>query len=181
MTNRQAFDTMEEGIIATLDEPFRSRFVLAARNVIERFKDDKDVLVVIRDGFRSSERQRALYAQGRTAPGKIVTRAVPGRSPHNYRRACHIILLAASGPRRNAWLADEDPAWHVIGQEVNKQRGNGNTPGLLWGGEFTTLRDMAHVEDFHWRRLAKHLKMAGMVDSDPRAWNKVELATEAFK
>lgn len=32
---------------------------------------------------RTNEEQEALYAQGRTAPGKIVTQAKPGQSKHN--------------------------------------------------------------------------------------------------
>jgi hypothetical protein len=35
-------------------------------------------------GFRSAEEQDALYAQGRTEPGDIVTNARGGRSLHNY-------------------------------------------------------------------------------------------------
>lgn len=35
-------------------------------------------------GLRTCEEQDALYAQGRTAPGKIVTKARGGESWHNY-------------------------------------------------------------------------------------------------
>lgn len=34
--------------------------------------------------YRSGEEQNRLYAQGRTAPGKIVTRAKAGQSAHNF-------------------------------------------------------------------------------------------------
>lgn len=37
----------------------------------------------ITEGVRSNERQDALYAQGRTAPGRIVTNAQAGESDHN--------------------------------------------------------------------------------------------------
>ena len=37
--------------------------------------------------YRSNSEQAALYAQGRTLPGKIVTWAQPGHSFHNYTNA----------------------------------------------------------------------------------------------
>jgi peptidoglycan hydrolase-like protein with peptidoglycan-binding domain len=39
---------------------------------------------LITDGFRSFAEQDALFAQGRTKPGKIVTKARGGLSNHNY-------------------------------------------------------------------------------------------------
>jgi peptidoglycan L-alanyl-D-glutamate endopeptidase CwlK len=39
--------------------------------------------VTILCGHRTLEEQAELYAQGRTKPGKIVTRAKPGQSRHN--------------------------------------------------------------------------------------------------
>jgi len=37
--------------------------------------------------YRSNEEQAALYAQGRTKPGPIVTKALPGQSYHNHKPA----------------------------------------------------------------------------------------------
>jgi peptidoglycan L-alanyl-D-glutamate endopeptidase CwlK len=67
--------------------------------------------------YRSIEEQNALYAQGRTKPGKIVTRAKGGQSFHNYRVAydCAPIvngriawgrsdLLSKSGRLGNRWV-----------------------------------------------------------------------------
>lgn len=39
---------------------------------------------IITSGFRSYQEQAALYAQGRTTPGSIVTNALPGQSLHNF-------------------------------------------------------------------------------------------------
>lgn len=44
------------------------------------------------EGFRYPERQAALYAQGRTAPGKIVTRALPWRSYHQFGLGADLVL-----------------------------------------------------------------------------------------
>jgi peptidoglycan L-alanyl-D-glutamate endopeptidase CwlK len=43
--------------------------------------------------LRTFEEQNALYAQGRTKPGKIVTKARGGESMHNYGLAVDIVLL----------------------------------------------------------------------------------------
>jgi peptidoglycan LD-endopeptidase CwlK len=45
---------------------------------------DADVDILITCTYRSSIEQDALYAQGRTKPGKIVTNAKGGQSEHNY-------------------------------------------------------------------------------------------------
>lgn len=43
--------------------------------------------------FRTIAEQDAIYAQGRTKPGKIVTRARGGYSWHNYGLAVDIVLI----------------------------------------------------------------------------------------
>lgn len=43
--------------------------------------------------LRTIEQQDALYAKGRTKPGKIVTNAKGGQSYHNYGLAIDIVLL----------------------------------------------------------------------------------------
>src|SRR5699024_12147382 len=42
------------------------------------------IYVLFSDGYRSHAEQNALYAQGRTKPGNIVTNARRGQSLHNY-------------------------------------------------------------------------------------------------
>lgn len=43
--------------------------------------------IIITSTYRSPEEQDALYAQGRTKPGPIVTKAKGGQSKHNFRQA----------------------------------------------------------------------------------------------
>lgn len=43
--------------------------------------------------LRTNAEQEALYALGRTKPGKVVTNAKGGQSYHNYGLACDIVLL----------------------------------------------------------------------------------------
>ena len=49
--------------------------------------------VLITSTYRDNESQNALYAQGRTAPGKIITNAAAGKSFHNYRVAFDFVPL----------------------------------------------------------------------------------------
>lgn len=73
------------------------------------------------EGYRSPERQQYLYAQGRTRPGKIVTKAGPWTSYHQYGMAGDFVLFEngrwswdASGPKARKWQRL---------QEVGKQLG----------------------------------------------------------
>ncbi len=45
---------------------------------------EKGLIFRIVQGFRSIAEQNAIYAQGRTIPGKIITNAKGGQSYHNY-------------------------------------------------------------------------------------------------
>lgn len=57
--------------------------------------------------YRSIAEQEALYAQGRTKPGKIVTNARGGNSYHNYGLAVDFVLIIngqASWKVDSTWL-----------------------------------------------------------------------------
>lgn len=83
-------------------------------------------------GFRSFPVQARIYAQGRTMPGKIVTDAKPGRSYHNFGLAADYVRLP------QATMSDVE-AWEKFGAIVR-------SCGLVWGGDFKTLRDLGHVQ-----------------------------------
>lgn len=55
------------------------------------------IRIRITQGLRTIEEQNALYAQGRTKPGKIVTNAKGGTSFHNYGLAVDFCLLHKDG------------------------------------------------------------------------------------
>jgi peptidoglycan LD-endopeptidase CwlK len=84
-------------------------------------------------GLRSYEEQDALYAQGRTAPGKIVTNARGGFSNHNFGIAFDVGVF--SGGK----YLTESPMYKavgVLGQEL----------GLEWGGNWTSIVDEPHFQ-----------------------------------
>jgi peptidoglycan LD-endopeptidase CwlK len=82
--------------------------------------------------LRTFAEQAELYAQGRTKPGKVVTRAKPGSSWHQF--GCAVDICPFKGGKPD-W---ESPHWNKIGAIGKKL-------GLLWGGDW--LRpDRPHFE-----------------------------------
>lgn len=84
------------------------------------------------EGFRSMERQAALYAQGRTAPGPIVTNAKPGESKHNFGKAADLCFVKTG---YNAPEAD----WRLYGMMAKSF-------GASWGGDWKGFPDRPHIE-----------------------------------
>ena len=96
--------------------------------------------------YRSSEEQNALYAQGRTTAGQIVTWARGGQSPHNRTEDGYPASWAADYyPLLNGKLADtntetERALWAAMGII-------GNECGLQWGGNWTARKhDFPHFQ-----------------------------------
>ena len=94
-----------------------------------------DVLVYCT--LRTAEEQDALYQQGRTKPGRIVTNAPAGSSWHNYARAADAVPLRGGKP---LWRYDStDPEWQVFAEEAERA-------GLEWAGRWRRFREYVHVQ-----------------------------------
>jgi len=107
--------------------------------------------VIITSTYRDNESQNALYAQGRTAPGRKVTNAKGGQSWHNYRLAFDVVPLrygkpvwgtAGNGIDNNPADDDRDDLelWQRVGA-IGKQ------VGLEWAGDWRSFREFPH---FQW-------------------------------
>lgn len=94
------------------------------------------IYVQITSGYRSFAEQNKLYAQGRTAPGKIVTNAKGGQSNHNYGLAIDYVLLSADG-KKALWTVNEK--WRRVAQI-------GKSLGFSWGGDWKSFKDYPHLE-----------------------------------
>ena len=105
-----------------------------ARQLIERAYRE-GINVIITQGFRTIEEQNALYAQGRTKPGKIVTNARGGYSYHNFGLAFDFAVLNADGSVN--WNVDEK--WKRVGAI-------GKSLGLEWGGDWKDFKDYPHFQ-----------------------------------
>ena len=97
--------------------------------------DEEGIDLLITSTYRDNESQEALYEQGRTRPGKIVTNAKPGESWHNYRCAIDIVPLVNGKPNWDG----SDPIWERIGEL-------GEQAGLEWAGRWRTFKELAHFQ-----------------------------------
>lgn len=99
--------------------------------------DAEKLPVVVACTYRSIEEQAALYAQGRTTPGRIVTNARAGESAHNTRQALDVY------PLHNGKLAGLD---NPTGRALWARLGAiGKAAGFTWGGDWR-MRDYPHFE-----------------------------------
>ena len=99
--------------------------------------------VRIAQGLRTFAEQDALYAQGRTKPGKKVTNAKAGQSIHNYGLAVDIVLIldgkTASWDEKSDFDKDQQSDWMEVVTEFKRA-------GFSWGGDWRTFKDMPHFE-----------------------------------
>lgn len=103
------------------------------RNVIKKMYD-KGIYIGIAQGYRSAAEQNALYAQGRTKKGAIVTNAKGGQSNHNYGCAVDLFIYAHDGKSVVAW---EPPSEVVKAMKAE---------GFKWGGDWKGFVDKPHFE-----------------------------------
>ena len=105
-------------------QPMVTRFLANARAA------GIDLLVTCT--YRSNEEQAALYAIGRTKPGRIVTNAKPGRSTHNNtlngKPAALAVDVVPLRDGKPVWSAS-DPVWKKVGEI-------GEKVGLEWAGRW---------------------------------------------
>ena len=103
------------------------RFIKAA--------DEAGIDLLVTSTYRDNVSQNALYAQGRTAPGKIVTNAKAGESIHNYRCAVDVVPIVAGKPRWDV----KDEVWQKIGAL-------GKAQGLEWAGDWKRFKEYPHFQ-----------------------------------
>ncbi|MBW1296439.1 M15 family metallopeptidase [Aquimarina litoralis] len=105
------------------------------RNDVRKFLNEaekKGIFLRVTDGVRTFTEQDELYAQGRTAPGDIVTNARGGESYHNYGLAVDVVPMVNGFP-------DYNTDWTPIA-EIGKRL------GFFWGGDFTSIDDKPHFQ-----------------------------------
>lgn len=90
-------------------------------------------------GNRTWEEQAKIYAQGRTAPGKIVTNAKPGYSNHNYGIAVDMGVFKA-GKYLDASNPSEAEAFHRKAAQIAEKY------NIEWGGSWKSFKDYPHFE-----------------------------------
>lgn len=116
------------------------------RSMAERLLADAaaaGVPLTVTATLRSLKVQEALYAQGRTCPGCIVTNAKPGYSYHNFGLAIDVVptelLKLPRWGDTPQYQARTDALWAKVGEL-------GKAVGFRWGGDFRSIRDRPHFE-----------------------------------
>lgn len=110
-------------------------FVTAAEQAMEKH----GVRVEVISGLRSWAAQAALFAQGRTKPGRIVTKARPGSSWHNYGLAIDLGLFS-----NGVYLDEVDPKradrlYQEIGAIASKH-------SVEWAGNWKSFTETPHFQ-----------------------------------
>ena len=90
--------------------------------------------VLITSTLRDGESQTALYAQGRTAPGHIVTNAKAGQSWHNWACAFDFVPIVNGKAMWNDTMTFERCG--KIAESV----------GLEWAGRWSSFKELAHCQ-----------------------------------
>ncbi|OMD19946.1 hypothetical protein BJP48_31600 [Paenibacillus odorifer] len=118
--------------------------VLAAATVLIERCYARGVPIVITQGLRTIAEQDALYSQGRTKSGSIVTNAKGGYSYHNFGLAVDFVLLLPNGSSVS-WDMNRDynenniKDWIEVVEEAKKL-------GFDWGGDWTSFKDYPHFQ-----------------------------------
>lgn len=121
-------DSRSEKVIATLlpqVQPMARALVQKAASV--------GITIKVISGLRTYAEQDALYAQGRTTPGDIVTNARAGQSNHNFGIAFDVGVFEG-----NKYLRDS-PKYKAVGVL-------GTDLGLEWGGNWKSIVDQPHFQ-----------------------------------
>jgi peptidoglycan L-alanyl-D-glutamate endopeptidase CwlK len=124
-----AIDARSKKNIATLKPEVRP---LAAKLIETALVQGINAKVIC--GTRTYEEQDELYAQGRTKPGNIVTKARGGQSLHNFGIAWDIGIFSADGKK----YYPESAAYEVVGKIAESLN-------LEWGGRWE-FKDEPHVQ-----------------------------------
>ncbi len=107
------------------------------------------IKVRVAQALRSIAYQNKLFAQGRTEPGEIITKARGGLSYHNYGLAVDYVLRYDKNGDGNF----EELSWDIIKdgdsdglKDWDEVRMQFEIRGWKWGGKNRTFKDYPHVE-----------------------------------
>lgn len=118
-----------------------------------------NVKIRIVQGLRTKAEQDALYAQGRTKPGSIVTNAKWGQSFHSYGLAIDFAIMYDKDNNGSFEVLSWDTSYDFDKDgvkdwmEVVKPF---KAAGWIWGGDFKSIQDDPHLErtfGYTWRQL----------------------------
>jgi peptidoglycan L-alanyl-D-glutamate endopeptidase CwlK len=118
---------------------------------IAEFKEKCDkagLKIGISECFRTVEEQDALYAIGRTKPGKIVTNA----------RGSSYSSMHQWGVAFDFYRNDGKGVYNTSGNFFQKVGAIGKSIGLEWGGDWKSFKDLPHFQLKDWGSTSSTLK-----------------------
>jgi len=124
-------------------------------------------------GFRDFAAQNRLYAQGRTTPGHIITKAHGGESAHNFGLAIDFVRNLSPDPEHVI------PDWKE--SDYNTLGAAAKAHQLAWGGDFADP-DRPHIQwltyiskdDLAPLRALHQLKWEGDLQWLHRIWAEID-------
>lgn len=122
-------------------EDLHPKVKVLCEKFIEKCKS-QNIDVLITSTYRDGASQDALYAQGRTTAGKIVTNARAGQSYHNWRVAFDFVPLVHG---KAQW---SDVATFTKCGEIAE------SVGLEWAGRWKKFKELAHCQYTNGLKLA---------------------------
>lgn len=116
------------------------------RGIFVRFNDamvKAGIDFIVTCTYRNDEDQRKEFAKGRTAPGRVVTNAPPGKSKHNAvdsngKPASLAFDICIMENGRCQWDAS-NPKWKIAGRL-------GKSVGLEWAGDWKSFKEYPHFQ-----------------------------------
>ncbi|MGI6007374.1 MAG: peptidoglycan-binding protein [Ruminococcus sp.] len=122
---------------------------------------DKGYAIEIGESFRSVSEQDALYAQGRTQPGQIVTNA----------RGSSYSSMHQWGVAFDFYRNDGTGAYNEAGRFFENVGQIGKTLGLEWGGDWSSPVDRPHFQLPDWGSTPSLLKKQyGTYEAFKKTW-----------
>jgi peptidoglycan L-alanyl-D-glutamate endopeptidase CwlK len=133
--------------LAGLNRKFKAQaesFLAACEPICERH----GITIEVISGLRSWAQQSALYAQGRTKPGPIVTKARAGSSWHNYGLAIDLGLFAGGKYLDSADPKRADQIYRELGALAASM-------GIEWAGLWKSFPEGPHFQNRFGMTLAE--------------------------
>lgn len=137
------FDPRTETAIHTL---LPSAQIAARKFMVITHQMPTGFVVKIGSGTRTCAEQNALFAQGRSTPGRKVTNAPCGHSNHNFGVAWDADIFFNGeyydgADRSPARAALEEQAYVDLAKLVKA-----SLPNIEWGGDWKTITDRPHYQ-----------------------------------
>lgn len=125
--------------LSGLNKKFRAKLE-AFLSASDKISQKHGITIEVISGLRSWAQQNALYAQGRTKKGRIVTKAKAGSSWHNYGLAADLGLF-----KLGKYLDESSPE---LADKIYKELGAlAVSMGLEWAGNWKSFTESPHFQD----------------------------------